>query len=284
MQAIVRWVGYAVVAAALLALTAVALIWTGSEWHLRSFPRPPAFALAIPAYAETIAHGQHLVNTRGCSSCHGEKLEGQVIFGSAVAPNLAALARKESPAAIEAALRHGIGHDGRALYSMPSFSFVRLTDGDVAAIVAFLRTAPVVENKLPPPMLPLEIRMALALGMDKAIPGFLDKVAPLRHATGGDTQIARGEYIAMTTCIECHGFSLRADFPWPQDEKPPDLSIVIGAYERADFGTLMKTGKGLNNRELRLMSGTARKRFSQFTEQEVDDLYTYLRSMPPTQQ
>ncbi|HEY3778953.1 MAG TPA: hypothetical protein VGL35_12940 [Rhizomicrobium sp.] len=38
----------------------------------------------------------------------------------------------------------------------------------------------------------------------------------------------------------------------------------------------MRTGKAAGNRELRLMSVEARLRFSHFTDDEVNDLYSYL--------
>jgi mono/diheme cytochrome c family protein len=163
------------------------------------------------------------------------------------------------------------------LYSMPAFSFIRLSDTDVADIVAYLQQAPVVHAELPRVSLPWGIRLDLARGADQAIPGFLAKVPPLRRAGDPDARISRGEYIAMTTCIECHGFSLRADTPFG-GETAPDL-IVIAGYDFAAFTHLMRTGKALGERELRMMSGVARGRFAHFTDEEVADLYTFLRDM-----
>jgi hypothetical protein len=67
------------------------------------------------------------------------------------------------------------------------------------------------------------------LGKDLAIAGFLHRVPELQRANDPDPRIARGEYIAMTTCNECHGFSLRADVPWGSTDAP-DLPIVM-AYD-----------------------------------------------------
>lgn len=199
------------------------------------------------------------------------------MWGTAVAPNLASYTRQESPATFERALRHGIGRDGRAVYSMPAYNFVRLRDEDVADIYAYLRTAPVVTRSLPSARLPWTIRWEIARGRDGAIPHFLDKVPPLRRTHDSDSAIARGEYIAMTTCNECHGFSLRADSPFG-DETAPDLAIVSG-YAFEDFARLMRTGKPIGGRELPMMSGVARGRFAYFTDQEVRDVYAFLRDM-----
>ena len=261
----------------LVALGGVIWVYVASEMHLRSFERPPPFSASVPPDPAAIERGDHLVRTRGCRGCHGEDLGGQLMWGIASAPNLAAYAKSETASTFEAALRHGIGRDGKALYSMPSYNFVRMRDEDVAAIYAYLRTLPVADRKLAPGNLPWNIRLEMALGNDAAIPAYLDLVPPLRRSGDPDPGIARGEYIAMTTCNECHGFGLRADSPW-EDESAPDLLIVM-AYDKAAFAHLMRTGKATGNRELEMMSGVARGRFAHFTDQEVDDVYRFLTDM-----
>jgi mono/diheme cytochrome c family protein len=273
----VAWILRGVLSLLLIAAVFVAWVWFASESYLRSFAPPPAFTTPIPTDAAAIARGDHLVKTRGCRGCHGDELQGEFMWGFASAPNLARLAREVSATQIEAAMRHGIGHDGKALFSMPAFSFIHLRDADVADIIAYLRTAPVVAHEPPPASLPWPIRLDLARGTDQAIPGFLPRVPPLTHAAGEDTPIARGEYIAKTTCIECHGFSLRADVPY-LGETAPDLIIVAG-YDQAAFTHLMRTGKALGERELPMMSGVARGRFVHFTDAEIRDLYAFLSDM-----
>jgi mono/diheme cytochrome c family protein len=272
-----RWVAGVVAVPCLIALAFAGWVYAASESHLRSFARPAAFTHPIPTDAAAIARGDHLVRTRGCRGCHGDDLGGQVMWGVAVAPNLAVLARSESPAVLEAAIRHGIGRDGRALYSMPAYNFVRMRDEDLADIIAYLRTVPVARKGLPHPGLPFEVRREIALGRDAAIAAYLDRVPPLRRADDPDLRMARGEYTAMTTCNECHGFGLRADTPW-EDETAPDLIIVAG-YSEADFRRLMREGIAIGDRELEMMSGVARGRFAYFTEDELSDLYAFLRDM-----
>jgi len=272
-----RWAAGLLTVPCLIALALAGWVYAASESHLRSFGRPAAFTQPIPTDAAAISRGDHLVRTRGCRGCHADDLGGQVMWGMAVAPGLAALARSESPAVLEAAIRHGIGRDGRALYSMPAYNFVRMRDADLADIIAYLRTMPVVRKKLPHPSLPFAIRREIARGRDAAIPAYLDRVPPLRRANDPDSRMARGEYTAMTTCNECHGFGLRADTPWEEDTAP-DLIIVAG-YPEADFRRLMREGVAIGDRELEMMSGVARSRFAYFTENEVSDLYVFLRDM-----
>jgi len=275
-----------VAAAAALAVLA-GWVWWKSEAHLTSFPDPPAFTTPIPTDAASIAHGRHLALTRGCVSCHSSKnelLDGDAFYdlplgGHAIAPGLPALARTHSAAEIERAVRHGIGVDGKALYSMPSFGFVRLTDADMAALIAFLRSKPVIDKKLAKSNLGLKLRWDIATGKDAAVPAFTGKIAPLTFQGDPNPAVRRGEYIAMTACTECHGFSLRGDNPFdPPGKGPPDL-LIAAAYDKADFVTLMRTGKAAGNREVGLMSIVARKHFSHFTDEDIDDLRAFFAAM-----
>jgi len=274
---LVRWVtgSVAVLCAAVLAFGV--WVYLASESRLRSFARPASFDYPIPADPAAVARGEHLVRTRGCGGCHGEDLAGQLMWGMALAPNLPAYAQRETAAIFEAALRHGIGRDGRGMYSMPAYNFVRMRDEDVADIIAYLRSRPVIEKDLPRARFPWRLRLDMALGHDTAIPAYLDQVPPLRRSDDPDPAIARGEYLAMTTCNECHGFGLRADVPW-DEESAPDLVVVL-AYDEAAFRRLMQEGIAIGDRELELMSDVARGRFAWFTDQELSDLYRFLRDM-----
>ncbi len=262
-------------------------VWWRSEAHLTSFPDPPPFTTPIPTDAASIAHGRHIALTRGCVSCHsskGELLDGDVFHplpggGQAVAPGLPALARTHSPAIIERAVRHGVGVDGKALYSMPSFGFARLSDSDMAALIAFMRSKPVIEKTLPKSNLGPKLRWDIATGKDAATPAFVPRVPPLSFQGDADPAVRRGEYIAMTACAECHGFGLRGDNPFdPPGKGPPDLTIAA-SYGKGDFITLLRTGRAAGNREVGLMSIVARKHFSHFTEQDIDDLYAFFGAM-----
>jgi mono/diheme cytochrome c family protein len=256
-----------------LALAAAAGVYAASEWRLRAFETPPAATFAVPDDAITITRGEHLVRTRGCMGCHGKSLEGEPFGHFAVSANLPEYVREHGLAPFEAALRHGIAHDGRAMYSMPSYGFRHLRDEDVAAIFAYVRAQPVTHVRLPDASLPWKIRWDIARGTDGPIAAYLDLVPPLRRVSDPDARIARGEYFAMTTCNECHGFGLRADSPFGTEA--PDLVVVLG-YDEMAFATLLRTGKALGDRELPMMSGVARGRFAAMTDGEIADLYAFL--------
>ncbi len=258
------------------------MVYFESERRLASVVPGPDFVAIDRDDAGFVERGRHIARTRGCFGCHGQNLEGQVFdeewdwVERAVAPNLAAYAKRHDAATIEAAVRQGIGHDGRALWSMPSYNYALLTDEDVSAVIAFLKSAPVVDKALPKPRLGWQARFRLFRGQAQHMADWADAMPPLildaRHP------LARGEYLAKTTCNECHGFDLRGQVDI--DLTMPDLA-VLEAYTDEDFLRLMAKGEAMGGRDdLRLMTMVARDRFAYFTEQELDDLLAYLRTLP----
>jgi mono/diheme cytochrome c family protein len=89
---------------------------------------------------------------------------------------------------------------------------------------------------------------------------------------------AEGRRLTAVACSECHGNDLTG-----QKGGPPDLAIA-GAYDPADFHRLLKTGVAAGGRQVGMMSGVARKRFSHFTDEEVEAIRLYLvaRANAPT--
>ncbi len=261
-------------------------VYFASERYLADVAVETVFAYDINADAATVDRGHHIARTRGCFGCHGQQLEGKVFaeewswVGTAVAPNLARYARDHDAATIEAAVRQGVGHDGKALWSMPSYNFVLLRDEDMAALVAFLRSAPIVGKPLPKPDLGWETRSLIVRGEAQHMAEWADRMPPLTLGEDDDPQLVRGEYLAKTTCNECHGFDLRGDVA--DDFAMPDLAVLAG-YTDADFLTLMKKGEATGGRtELPLMTMVARDRFAYFTDDELADLLRYLRTLPGT--
>ena len=268
----------------LAAVAYYSYVYIASENYLRDVVVEEGFTFSDREDAAFIEKGRHIARTRGCFGCHGQELEGRVFadewiwVGTAVAPNLAQYAKDHDAATIEAAIRQGIGHDGTALWSMPSYNFALMTDEDVAAMIAFLKSAPVVEKELPQPDLGWEARTLIARGEAQHMAEWADRMPPLLLGDGDSPQLVRGEYIAKTTCNECHGFDLRGDTAI--DFSTPDLAI-LAAYSEADFRKLMQSGEALGGRtDLALMTMVARDRFAHFTEDELNDLLAYLRTLP----
>lgn len=259
-------------------------VYIASERYLAAVVRNSDYHYIDLQDPQQVEKGRLIARTRGCFGCHGQQLEGRVFseewvwVGTAVAPNLAQYAQEHDPIDIEAAVRQGIGQDGKALWSMPSYNFALMSDDDISALIAYLRSAPVTSKTLPEPDLGWEVRRLIVRGRGHHMAEWVARMPPLVLSENDETKLARGEYIAKTTCNECHGFDLRGDVA--PDFTTPDLAMVV-AYSDEDFRRLMKTGEAIGGRnDLGLMTMVAKDRFAYFSGQELDDLLAYLRTLP----
>jgi mono/diheme cytochrome c family protein len=160
---------------------------------------------------------------------------------------------------------------------MPSFNFRNLTDGDVAALIAFLRSAPVVETELPAPSLNLATRWRIVRGTERHMGDYVAAVPRISAEPSPDSPLATGEYLAMTSCNECHGLDLRGSRG--PGFATPDLAIVA-AYTWEQFQRLLNEGTALDGREdLGLMTDVALSRFAYFTEEEQRNLHAFLQTL-----
>ncbi|MEM6274912.1 MAG: c-type cytochrome [Myxococcota bacterium] len=268
--------------ATVIAAAAVpAVIWLGSEIRLRSVPKLEPFSAVVPSDPGAIDEGQHVARTRGCFGCHGQDLAGKVFTEQwdwverAVAPNLAASARRYDINQLERIIRHGVLPDGRAMFSMPSYNWVHLSDQELTSLVAYLRSVPVASSDLPEPALGWSARWRLLIGAEQHMAEWATWVPDLLRPS--DPVLARGERLAMTMCNECHGMDLRG--ARERDIRTPDLAIVA-SYTEEEFVRLMDEGipKG-GPRDLGLMSLVQPDRFPYLYDDEKKALFGFLQSL-----
>jgi mono/diheme cytochrome c family protein len=207
-----------------------------------------------------------------CMGCHQEA--GNVIFeapgvGKLVAPNLTRLVPTYSDAELERLIRHGVKKDGTGVIAMPSASFAHLADEDVSAIVSWLRSRePLADNGPPATEWGPLGRVALALGQ---VPYDADRIT--RVAASANRPKALGRYLYESTCSHCHDLEEPRQV---QKQTAPGLKVVAPAYPPEAFRALLRTGKGLGDRELGLMSVTAREDLRHFSDHEIDEIYRFL--------
>jgi mono/diheme cytochrome c family protein len=186
--------------------------------------------------------------------------------------NLSVLAKTNSDADFDRAIRQGLRKDATSLLLMPSYAYAAMPDDELAAIIAYIRSRPERGQQRPAPRWGLLVHAILAFDLAKTARG---ELAERKNAFDAGPQHAAGRLLAQISCGECHATDLTggpAAGPMPA---PPDLSIVA-SYDKGDFVKFMRTGKAAGDRELPMMSGTARARFSHFTDAEVSALYDYL--------
>lgn len=228
--------------------------------------------------ADPIEHGERLSAVLGCIGCHKLDLLGEdwsdPDLGILWTANLTQSASAFSESELTAMIAEGRRPD-RALMDMPSYLFSEIHPDDLAGLVSYLKSLPARGEKHPEPTIGPQLAKDIASGDFK---DSVQWVAEMRGQAppeiGPEHAFAR--FIVRATCAECHGMDLRGSTEEITDAPPrPNLRMVI-AYSLEDFFTLMKTGKGLGDRELEMMGGVSRWRYSRFTDEEITAVYDYL--------
>lgn len=237
----------------------------------------------------SVAMGEKLAITRGCTDCHADGTAGKVFLdippGVIVAPNLTkgrggVGARYATADDWNRAIRFGVRPDGTMIMTfMPWWFFNRLSDADVAAVAAYLASAPPVDNELPPTRLrhPGYVMLGLPSGNPTARRAAL--IGPRSDPPPGPTA-AYGRYIASTACVGCHGEDMLGGHHHdPNGPAAPGLSHV-GAWTTPEFITGLRTG-AIPGRQL--TDWMPWKKFALFSNEELTALHAYLTTIkPPT--
>ena len=195
------------------------------------------------------------------------------MMGTVTTPDLTRAARTLSAEELVGVIRYGVRPDGSSVFVMPSVEFYHLTDEDIGAIVAFLRSLPESDGPATSVKFGPLGRALFAIGEFAPAAPKIDPTAPRLDPGDGADPMALGEYLAQTACAECHGTDLAGQ------EHPagntPNLANAA-AYTPEEFRTLLRTGEPRDGRELRLMGDMSIKRFQHFDDREIDALHIYL--------
>jgi len=238
----------------------------------------PTRPLAVTALASAANDGNRLAHLDGCFGCHGSHLTGHVVFvgwfGTRItAPNLTRVARQETDTQLAAAIRYGVKQDGTSVIYMPSNQFIKSSDGDIAAIIAYLHTLPERPDTAGKTSWGFGGRVMLAMGMLPVEATMVNKSArgPLWTPT---PPLLLGRYITQSHCSVCHG----PDLSGKTIEASPDLPFSIQHYSPAAFEHFFTTGEGQIGHGTKTMTMMIRNRFKYLSAAEVHAVYVYLKS------
>lgn len=282
MKKALKWLGRGALVLVLLLLVAVGIVYALSARMLGRTYEVEVTAIEIPSDSAAIAEGERLARTRGCyNGCHGEGAEGGLFFdepllGSADSPDLTKVVRTLSDEQLVRVIRHGVRANGRSVIVMPSQDFFHLTDADLGRIIAFLRSLPRTDGPEASVRLGPLGRALFVAGEFELAADVIDHDGPRVDPGDGSDPRALGQYLARTACAECHGPDYEGAEGPP--ESTPNLAIVA-AYTPEEFREIMRTGVPRDGRQLRLMDEMSVKRFSHFTDAELDALHAFLSTL-----
>lgn len=281
-------VGGAVALVALLAGSVYGL----SSRRLSRTHEVQARPVLIPTDAAAIERGRHIAKVRSCADCHGQDFGGAKVIDDPVAgrlhgPNLTrgrgGLAAGYSDEDYVRAIRHGVAQNGRALVLMPSIEYTELSDQDLGALIAYLKSLPAVDRERGPVQLGPALRLAMLKGDLPLWVEKIDHVAPRPAVVNEEVSVAYGRYLA-TSCTGCHGPNLSggripgAPPDWPSTSNlTPHESSRLSGWSEADFVQTLRTHRRPDGSELHPVMPAA---IGAMTDTEIKALWLYLRSLP----
>jgi mono/diheme cytochrome c family protein len=290
-----KWVGIVLGGLAGLLVLAVGVLYILGTAKLNKKYDVPVEAITVPTDAQAVQRGKHLATIFICTRCHTENLGGEVYFDvpgmlSIPTPNLTSGAGGVGGLYTDAdwvrAVRHGVGHDGRALFIMESKAFHEMSDEDLGALIAYLKSLSPVDDRLPKRRVEPLGRLMMGAGM---FPPFAaDEIdhnspPPIRPEPGAT--VAYGQYLAHI-CTECHGANLNGVPFGPPGQEVPSPNLTPGgelsAWSEQDFFTTIRTGVAPGGH--RLSDDMPWKYFGQMTDEELKAVWLYLQSLPALKQ
>jgi mono/diheme cytochrome c family protein len=276
-----------VVALALTALVATGL-YLGDRRAARRIELPDIGAVALKSDAASVERGRYLYTSRGCTDCHGTDGAGATLAdGDGVklaGPNIT-LGNPRIAAYVPVdwvrSIRHGVAPDTRALRLMPSEDFNRLTDDDLAGVVAYVR-------QLPPRsglergviQLPLPARVLYGFGaIPEAVTKIDHRLPPSTPVPDGVTA-EHGRYVAQS-CQGCHGPQLEggkipgAPPNWPAAARlAAGKDSVMPRYADATaFVAMMRSGRRADGSAIAVMPFASLKAMN---DTDLKALHLYL--------
>ncbi len=273
---------------------------------------PQETAPASSADASRLERGRYLVeNVAHCFFCHSDvdwAAEGAppkagkagagtvfpdenlpfLVVASNITPDRETGAGEWSDEDFGRAIREGIGRDGRRLFPVMPYELYRgMSDQDLAAVIAYLRSMAAVRNELPKTELPEPVKQAL--------PPHQPLTQPVPPPDPSD-QVKRGAYLAqLAECVACHtpmdatmqpilslafagGFDLKGPWGHLYSANITPAASGIAHYDEALFLQVMKTGN-VGGRKLNSIMPWGYTRG--MTDDDLKAVYAFLKTLPP---
>jgi mono/diheme cytochrome c family protein len=260
----------------------------------------PIADIQVEGTPEQIARGEQLAHI--CISCHTsndqfplagtdflDKFAGPPM-GRLYAPNLTPSGNIAdwTDGEVIRAIREGIHKNGRSLLVMPSENYRHMSDEDVHAVVAFLRSQPATgEPTLEPGLSLLGALISKMFGFFEAQEPVADVTAPLPGT------LEYGKYMLdVLGCQSCHGEQLQGkpDTGQPGPPPGPNLTLIVPQWTEEQFMDYFNYGRlpgGDTVPMLTLPNGYTEPRMpwptvrASTTDDELKAMYAYLHTLSP---
>jgi mono/diheme cytochrome c family protein len=297
MKRALKWAGLGLLGLIAVLVLLGAGVYGYTEYRMGRTYDVPRNAFVATADEALIERGRHIATIRGCVDCHGPAMSGRLfvdappvftLFASNLTSGEGGVAPDYTDADLAVAIRHGVNPEGKPLKFMPSHEFNVLSDEDVGAIVAYIRSLAPVDNVLEESSVGPVGRLLFLAGELPLIPAeVIDHQAPRARAPAAGRTPEYGAYLA-TTCTGCHGAGYSGGpIPGTPPDFPPAANITphpetgIGAWTEQDFFRALREGvRPDGSRLLREMPWPI---IAQMTDDELGAVWAYLRTVPASE-
>jgi Cytochrome c553 len=296
MKKVFKWIGIVLGSlVGLIIVAGLALFLIGNA-HLNKTYDVPLSNIVIPTDEASIEFGKHRVETL-CQACHGQDLSGKNLFtddslGSIDSANLTTgeggVGREfTSDEDYVRAIRHGINPEGKPIFMSAVNSTSQLSDEDLGAIIAYLKTILPVDHVTNGVRFKPLAKILFGAGMFGKLPA--EAISHEIHVTAPErgASVEYGGYLVSTNdCHDCHGQELAG-------AKFPDQSISlitpnltpggeVGFWSEEEFINTIRTGITPSGHQL--SEHMPWETYKYFTDDELKAIYMYLRSLPKLKQ
>jgi len=167
---------------------------------------------------------------------------------------------------------------------MPSEDYNRLTDDDLAALVAYVRRLPPEPGRPAVLDLPFMVRVMYGFGAIPDAASRIDHSLPPSQPVAEGVTVEHGQYVAQM-CIGCHGEKLAGgkipgappDWPAAADLRPGAPGMNPYADDQV-FLAMFRTGQRPDGSKPKVMPFDSLKAMS---DVDVRALHLYLKTLPP---
>ncbi len=292
---ILKWISIVLgglVGLLVLAFAVLYVIGTVKWNRLHGKYNVPVESITIPTDQASIVRGEHVATIYICQECHMDNFSGQsesvpglitMAFPN-LTPGAGGVGATNTDEDWVRAIRHGVGYDRRGLSLMPSATWYYLSDEDLGALIAYLKSLPPIDNEMPSTDLGPLGRVMLALG--KLPPEIIPNVTVIDHsgprpiAPKPGLTVEYGKYLART-CALCHGANFNGQMITTDAEYlAPNLTPggELHYWSEEDFMNTLRTGVTPGGKHLK--SAMPWKYFGQMTDDELKAVWLYLQSLP----
>jgi cytochrome c553 len=181
------------------------------------------------------------------------------------------------------AIRHGITPSGRSVLIMPSLFFDQISQDDLGAMIAYLKSVPPVDNVLPETEPGLLFYALIGLGpLTEGMSALhIDHQASFSPSPAESQSSDYGAYLVeIAQCRACHGYELAGGRVCNSCPIGPNLTPGggLGSWTNEDFLTALRTGESPSGRQID--DYMPWEYFRHMSDTEINAVWAYLGSQP----